>query len=45
VTEIKTFSELHVFLKPGELLDCQSPHEFYKKSWDLARADSFQAAG
>ena len=40
-TEVKLFSQLHVFLKPGELLSGEVPGEFYARMWQLARADSF----
>ncbi len=43
-TEIKLFSQLHVFLKPGELLSDASAHTFYSDSWRLARADRFDLA-
>ena len=41
VTEIRPFSEMHVFLEPGELLTGQSRHDFYRTAWAMARADSF----
>ncbi len=40
-TEIKLFSQLHVFLKPGELLSGKISGEFYERMWKMARADSF----
>jgi glutamate synthase domain-containing protein 2 len=40
-TEIKLFSQLHVFLAPGELLSGKIHGEFYENMWRLARADSF----
>ncbi len=40
-TEVKLFSQLHVFLKPGELLTGEVQGEFYARMWQLARADSF----
>lgn len=40
-TEIKLFSQIHYFAKPRELLDGASASEFYRVSWDMARADSF----
>lgn len=40
-TEIKAFSQLHTFLKPGELLAPDNKREFYSTSWAMARADSF----
>ena len=41
-TEIKLFSQLHVFLKPGELLTGEANGEFYSRMWQMARADSFE---
>lgn len=43
-TEIKLFSQQHVFLKPGELLREQIEGEFYQRMWAMAQADSFDAA-
>lgn len=43
-TEIKLFSQLHVFLKPGELLSGRVEGEFYERMWKMARADSFEPA-
>ena len=43
-TEIKLFSQEHVFLKPGELLNGTVSGEFYQHMWKMARADSFEAA-
>lgn len=40
-SEIRLFSQLHVFLEPGELLDGKCTRSFYSHAWDLARADSF----
>lgn len=40
-TEIRLFSDLHVFLQPGELLTGLCEHAFYRRNWDLARTDSF----
>ncbi|MBD8495001.1 FMN-binding glutamate synthase family protein [Pseudomonas syringae] len=40
-TEVKLFSQMHVFLKPGELLSGQVAGEFYERMWRAARADSF----
>lgn len=40
-TEIKLFSQLHVFLKPGELLDGSFTGEFYCRMWDMAQAETF----
>ena len=41
-SEIKLFSQLHVFLTPGELLKGEVQGEFYSRMWQLARADSFE---
>ena len=41
-SEVKLFSQLHVFLKPGELLSGEVQGEFYARMWQLARADSFE---
>ena len=43
-TEIKLFSQQHVFLGPGELLGGEIGGEFYQRMWRMARADSFEAA-
>lgn len=43
-TEIKLFSQQHVFLAPGELLSGQIEGEFYERMWRMARADSFEPA-
>ena len=40
-TEIKQFSELHVFLEPGSLLDGQCPHTTYVQNWARASAETF----
>ncbi|MFF7710638.1 glutamate synthase-related protein [Pseudomonas sp. NPDC007930] len=41
-TEVKLFSQMHVFLKPGELLRGEVSGEFYPRMWKLARAESFE---
>lgn len=43
-TEIKLFSQEHVFLKPGALLSGNVGGEFYDRMWKMARADSFDPA-
>ena len=43
-SEIKLYSQLHVFLKPGELLREEVSGEFYRRMWAMARADSFDVA-
>ncbi|MBB4862680.1 glutamate synthase domain-containing protein 2 [Pseudomonas nitritireducens] len=43
-TEIRLFSHLHYFLKPGELLSGNIEGEFYERIWRMARSDSFEAA-
>ena len=39
--EVRLFSQLHVFLEPGELLEEKSDRDFYSHAWKLARPDSF----
>lgn len=41
-TEVRLFSQLHVFLEPGELLREQSTGEFYPRMWRMAQARSFE---
>jgi glutamate synthase domain-containing protein 2 len=43
-SEIKLYSQLHVFLKPGELLNGTVDGEFYQRMWHMARAESFTPA-
>lgn len=43
-TEIRLFSQLHVFLQPGALLGDRHTDDFYGRMWRLARADSFELA-
>ncbi|SDS57077.1 glutamate synthase (NADPH) large subunit [Halopseudomonas litoralis] len=43
-TEIKLYSQMHVYLKPGALLSGEVEGEFYQRMWSMARADSFEAA-
>jgi glutamate synthase domain-containing protein 2 len=40
-TEIKQFSQLHLFLQAGELLDGRCADGFYKDNWARASAESF----
>ena len=40
-TEIKLFSQMHVFLAPGELLGEHISGEFYARMWALADAQRF----
>lgn len=42
-TEVRLFSELHYFLKPGELLTGSTEGEFYARMWRMAQAGSFDA--
>jgi glutamate synthase domain-containing protein 2 len=42
-TEIKQFSQLHTFLKPGELLGEACEDGFYAENWKRASAASFAA--
>lgn len=44
LTEIRLFSQLHIFLEKGELLAGDSDRDFYGAAWRLARADSFDIA-
>lgn len=44
LTEIRLFSQLHIFLEKGELLGGNSDRDFYGAAWRLARADSFDMA-
>ena len=41
ITEVRPFSALHSFIKPGDLITGVCEHDFYRTSWELARADSF----
>ena len=41
--EIRLYSQIHTFLKPGELLEQGEQHPFYGLSWKLADAHSFTA--
>ncbi|WP_439859189.1 FMN-binding glutamate synthase family protein [Pseudomonas sp. MBLB4136] len=43
-TEIKLFAQQHQFLEPGELLEGPIASAFYARMWQMARADSFEAA-
>jgi len=43
ISEIKQFSELHTFLKPGVLLEGGCEHPIYARNWTLASADRFEA--
>lgn len=42
LTEIRLFSQLHIFLEDGELLTGSHDRDFYSAAWRLARADSFE---
>jgi glutamate synthase domain-containing protein 2 len=42
-TEIKPFSEVHTFLKPGVLVTGACESAFYRRNWDLASAETFDA--
>jgi hypothetical protein len=44
LTEIRMFSQLHMFLADGELLTSDHNRDFYSSAWKLARADSFALA-
>ncbi|HET6536967.1 MAG TPA: FMN-binding glutamate synthase family protein [Sphingopyxis sp.] len=41
-TEIRLFSQMHVFLKTGELLDGAQDRDFYGAAWKMADAHSFE---
>ena len=41
-TQIAQFTQLHILLKPGELLDGSLTSGLYGDSWRRARADSFE---
>ncbi len=43
-SEVKLFSELHYYCRPGELLSGDAGSHFYRKMWQLAQADTFAAA-
>jgi glutamate synthase domain-containing protein 2 len=40
--EIRLFSQMHVFLEPGELVQGSCKRSFYSRAWNLARPDSFE---
>jgi glutamate synthase domain-containing protein 2 len=40
-SEVRLYSQLHVFLEPGELLTGGCQRDFYCQSWELGRPDSF----
>jgi hypothetical protein len=44
LTEIRMFSQLHIFLEDGELLGDRHNRDFYSEAWRLARAGSFELA-
>lgn len=44
LTEIRLFSQLHIFLDDGELLSGSHDRDFYSAAWKLARPDSFELA-
>ena len=44
LTEIRMFSQLHIFLKDGELLTDNHDRDFYSAAWRLAQVDSFGMA-
>jgi glutamate synthase domain-containing protein 2 len=39
--EVRLFSQLHVFLEPGELLESDCRRDFYRHAWAMSRPDSF----
>ena len=44
LTEIRLFSQLHMFLEEGELLADSHDRDFYSEAWRQARADTFDRA-
>lgn len=44
LTEIRMFSQLHIFLRDRELISDDHNRDFYSAAWRLARADSFDLA-
>jgi glutamate synthase domain-containing protein 2 len=42
-TEIRLFSQVYAFLKPGDLLNGACVHHFYEQSWAMASAETFDA--
>ena len=44
LTEIRMFSQLHIFLEDGELLTDTHNRDFYSSAWRLARPESFELA-
>ena len=44
LTEIRLFSQLHMFLEEGELLTGSHDRDFYSAAWKLARSDRFELA-
>ncbi len=43
-SEVKLFSELHYYCRPGELLDGKATSNFYSKMWKMAQAHTFAPA-
>ncbi|MFN3586644.1 MAG: FMN-binding glutamate synthase family protein [Moraxellaceae bacterium] len=43
-SEVKVFSELHYYCRPGELLEESAKSSFYRKMWRLAQAHTFAPA-
>lgn len=44
LTEIRMFSQLHMFLNEGELFTNDHNRDFYSSAWNLARADCLALA-
>jgi len=44
LTEIRMFSQLHIFLEDGELLRDNHNRDFYSAAWKLAHSDQFNLA-
>jgi len=43
-TQVRLYSQTHVFLKPGELLNGHCTSDFYQRMWDTAQAETFEAS-
>jgi hypothetical protein len=41
-TEVRSFSQVHQFLKPGELLEDNCQIGFYRDMWRLASSQHFE---
>ena len=43
-TEVRQFADLHLFLRPGELLEDTCEDGFYRRNWARASAETFEGA-